>query len=124
MGYVTTALKGYWGRIANDENGSLVVQCIFEHSPPQSKAPVLNEILTALHEISKGQWGNWVVQHILDHGTASEKSIVFKTVLRDVYGMSVDQYASKVVEKALRTAGKWELTEMINVVISRKNDNM
>ncbi|KAI9197186.1 armadillo-type protein [Polychytrium aggregatum] len=116
--YVHSILKGQWKSIANDENGSLVVQCIFENCTDREKAPLLSEILAHTLEISKGQWGNWVIQHILEHGGPQDKVLILKVVAANIYSMSIDQYASKVVEKALKTASKHELFEMIDSVIS------
>ncbi|KAJ3087957.1 hypothetical protein HK102_009891 [Quaeritorhiza haematococci] len=118
MQYVDSALKGQWHLIANDENGSLVVQCIFENCSEQEKAPLLCEILAHVVDIAKGQWGNWVVQHILEHGSTPDRAYVLKVVTHNMYPMSIDQYASKVVEKALKTSSRREIYDMIERVIS------
>jgi hypothetical protein len=40
--------------VANDEHGSLVVQCIFEHAHPHEKECILNEILDNVNVVAKG----------------------------------------------------------------------
>ncbi|KAJ1564069.1 hypothetical protein HK096_009756 [Nowakowskiella sp. JEL0078] len=118
MPFVDTALRSQWNTVANDENGSLVVQCIFENCTDEEKSSVMGEILEHSVEIAKGQWGNWVIQHILEHGVGANKSFILKTITQNIHVMSIDQYASKVVEKALKVAPKRELYEMVNMVIS------
>lgn len=119
MHYVDSSLKGQWAQIANDENGSLVVQCVFEHCKDQEKSPIMGEILAHTVDISKGQWGNWVIQHILEHGSTSDKSYVLSVVTKHMYTMSVDQYASKVVEKALKTAAtKTDLASVVDAALA------
>ncbi|KAI9341400.1 armadillo-type protein [Obelidium mucronatum] len=115
---VDAALKGQWHLVANDENGSLVVQCIFENCTDADKREIIKEVLVFAADIAKGQWGNWVIQHLLDHGTPGDKSHIFKVVARNVYSMSVDQFASKVVEKVLKSCQRRELFDIVDVVIS------
>jgi hypothetical protein len=55
MQHVNETLTGLWSRIANDENGSLVVQCIFENCDEAEQRPALKEILTNLVEVAKGK---------------------------------------------------------------------
>ncbi|KAJ3326821.1 hypothetical protein HDU91_004539 [Kappamyces sp. JEL0680] len=54
MSHVHSAVVGQWATIANDENGSLIVQCIFEHSPQEEKDPIIKEIFEYTYDISKG----------------------------------------------------------------------
>ncbi|KAI8618580.1 armadillo-type protein [Chytriomyces sp. MP71] len=115
---VDVALKGQWHLVANDENGSLVVQCIFENCTDVDKREIVKEVLVYAADIAKGQWGNWVIQHLLDNGTPADKSHIFKVVSRNVYSMSVDQFASKVVEKVLKSCQRRELYDIVDVVIS------
>ncbi|KAJ3127503.1 hypothetical protein HK098_006281 [Nowakowskiella sp. JEL0407] len=122
MPYVDSALRSQWHMIANDENGSLVVQCIFENCLEKEKVPIIQEILDHSVEIAKGQWGNWVIQHILEHGAIANKNFILKSINQNLHAMSVDQYASKVVEKALKVAPRRELYEMVNSVLSASKD--
>ncbi|KAJ3394756.1 hypothetical protein HDU84_006899 [Entophlyctis sp. JEL0112] len=115
---VDAALKGQWHLVANDENGSLVVQCIFENCVDSDKREIIKEVLVYAADIAKGQWGNWVIQHLLDHGTPVDKSLIFKVVARNVFSMSVDQFASKVVEKVLKSCQRRELYDIVDVVIN------
>lgn len=54
MDYIQSSVVGQWATIANDENGSLVVQCIFEHCSQQEKLQVINEIFACTADIAKG----------------------------------------------------------------------
>lgn len=54
MSYVHAALKGQWHVVANDDNGSLVIQCIFENCSDGEKASVMSEVLVYSLEIAKG----------------------------------------------------------------------
>ncbi|KAJ3350920.1 hypothetical protein HDU83_009339 [Entophlyctis luteolus] len=110
-------LKGQWHSIANDESGSLVVQCIFENCPEVEKRGIVQEVLAHAGEIAKGQWGNWVIQHLLDRGYASDKAHIVQVVSHHIYDLSMDQFASKVVEKALKTCPKRELHTVVDRVI-------
>ncbi|ORY44361.1 ARM repeat-containing protein [Rhizoclosmatium globosum] len=94
---VDAALKGQWHLVANDENGSLVVQ------------EIVKEVLVYAADIAKGQWGNWVIQHLLDHGTPADKSHIFKVVARNV---------TAFVEKVLKSCQRRELFDIVDVVIS------
>ncbi|KAI8808693.1 armadillo-type protein [Cladochytrium replicatum] len=116
--YVDAALKGQWHSVANDENGSLVIQCIFENCSEKEKSSILCEILANTVAISKGQWGNWVIQHILEHGLHQDKLYILNVVKRNLFPMSIDQYASKVVEKALKVAERRDLHEIVDQAIS------
>ncbi|KAJ3156894.1 hypothetical protein HDU86_003429 [Geranomyces michiganensis] len=118
MHYLDASLKGQWHLIANDENGSLVVQCIFENCSQKEKGPILCEVLARTVEVARGQWGNWVIQHILEHGAPVDRNYVMKVLVHNFYPMAVDQYASKVVEKGLKLAPKREMYEMIETVLS------
>ena len=51
---VCKTLKGNWADIANDEHGSLVVQCIFENGGIQEKTQIIDEIFINLQTVSKG----------------------------------------------------------------------
>ncbi|KAJ3390000.1 hypothetical protein HDU84_008059 [Entophlyctis sp. JEL0112] len=110
-------LKGQWHSIANDESGSLVVQCIFENCPEMEKRGIVQEVLAHVGEIAKGQWGNWVIQHLLDRGYASDKAHIVQVVSQHIYDLSMDQFASKVVEKALKTCPKRELHAVVDRII-------
>jgi Pumilio-family RNA binding repeat len=52
---IYTALVGQWNSIANDENGSLVVQCILEHSDETAKGVIVSEIFDSTLSIAKGK---------------------------------------------------------------------
>jgi uncharacterized protein VirK/YbjX len=52
---VNSALKGQWHLVANDENGSLVVQCIFENCKEDDKTTIIQEVLCHTMEIAKGK---------------------------------------------------------------------
>lgn len=54
MEFVQAAVCGQWAEIANDENGSLVVQCIFEHCTDIEKAPIIADIFECTLDISRG----------------------------------------------------------------------
>ncbi|KAI8826947.1 armadillo-type protein [Fimicolochytrium jonesii] len=118
MHYLDAALKGQWHLIANDENGSLVVQCIFENCGQKEKGPILCEVLSRTVEVARGQWGNWVIQHILEHGAPVDRNYVMTILVHNFFPMAIDQYASKVVEKGLKLAPKREMYEMIETVLS------
>ncbi|KAI9347982.1 armadillo-type protein [Zopfochytrium polystomum] len=120
---VEAALRSQWHLVANDENGSLVVQCIFENCTETEKSAIGREVLAHTVDIAKGQWGNWVIQHLLEHGSPADKSHILKIVARNVHAMSVDQFASKVVEKGLKTCPKRDLYEIVDMVISPSRDN-
>ena len=47
-------LNGKWTEVANNEHGSLVVQCIFENALPHQKEMIISEILDNVQKISKG----------------------------------------------------------------------
>ncbi|KAJ1554490.1 hypothetical protein HK405_004925 [Cladochytrium tenue] len=116
---VDSALRGQWPRVACDENGSLVVQCILVSCTDELNGfHVVEEIVTHAVEVSKGQWGNWVIQHLLEHGGAAVKAHILRSVARNLYAMSVDQFASKVVEKALRACSRRELFDVVGVVLA------
>ena len=51
---VDAALKGQWHLVANDENGSLVVQCIFENCTDGDKREIVKEVLVYAADIAKG----------------------------------------------------------------------
>ncbi|KAI8906864.1 armadillo-type protein [Gorgonomyces haynaldii] len=109
-------MNGQWPSIANDENGSLVVQCIFENCSESNKQAIVQEMAPHTLEIAKGQWGNWVIQHLLDHGTVSEQEHIMEVVLQHAYSMSIDQYASKVVEKSIKVSSKKSLALFIEEI--------
>ena len=52
--HVQEAVKGQWAMVANDENGSLVVQCIFEHCIPLDRIPIIEELFKCTEESAKG----------------------------------------------------------------------
>ncbi|KAF3941257.1 hypothetical protein ABW19_dt0209884 [Dactylella cylindrospora] len=64
MKYMNEALAGMWPEIAMGETGSLVVQNIFENCLEEDKRPCVNEVLSNLDVIARGQFGNWCIQHI------------------------------------------------------------
>lgn len=53
---VCNSLQGHWAEIANDEHGSLVVQCIFENGGMQEKSQIIDEIFINLQSVSKGKF--------------------------------------------------------------------
>lgn len=118
MEIVQSTMAGQWDTIANDENGSLIVQCIFEHCSYSDKLPIISEIFNYTYDIARGQWGNWVIQHLLEHGSVLEQSHVIQVVLQNVFTMSIDQYASKVVEKCVKIATKRDLHLFVEQIIT------
>ncbi|KAI8618561.1 armadillo-type protein [Chytriomyces sp. MP71] len=111
-------LHGQWHSIANDESGSLVVQCIFENCPESEKRGIIQEVLSHAADIAKGQWGNWVIQHLLDRGYQPDKAHILHVVSHHIHSLSVDQFASKVVEKALKTCPKKDLYSIVDRVVN------
>lgn len=76
---------------------------------------MIEEVLSQMTAIAKGQWGNWVVQHVMEHGEQEkDRERAFDGVLEDAVQLSMDQYASKVVEKALRIGGETFLAKFID----------
>lgn len=122
MKSVQNSLFGQWAQIANDESGSLVVQCILEHCNEIDKAPIVTEIFVCTLDIARGQWGNWVIQHLLDHGTASDQHHIMQIVLENAALMSIDQYASKVVEKCVKGMSKKNLLRFIEIITEVPSD--
>ncbi|KAG0178037.1 hypothetical protein DFQ28_004587 [Apophysomyces sp. BC1034] len=117
MAHVHAELQGQWARVALDENGSLVIQNIFENLTEAEKKPVLEEVLADIVMIAKGQWGNWVVQHILEQAdNNTDRQRAFQIVLNECIQLSMDQFASKVVEKALRIGGRMFLSQFIDQI--------
>ncbi|KAK6528683.1 hypothetical protein TWF694_003927 [Orbilia ellipsospora] len=104
MKYMNEALAGMWPDIAMGETGSLVVQNIFENCLEEDKRPCVNEVLTNLDMIARGQFGNWCIQHICEHGAPRDQSLALDMVLHNAVEYSMDQYASKVVEKCLKSS--------------------
>ncbi|KAG5463022.1 MAG: armadillo-type protein [Olpidium bornovanus] len=112
MNYVQNALQGAWHQVAVEENGSLVVQNIFENCSEPEKRPVLREVLDHAPMIARGEFGNWVIQHILEHGAPPDRRRIIQIILDDLPKIATDQYSSKVVEKALKTATRNEVQEI------------
>ncbi len=52
---VTQALQEKWADIANNEHGSLVVQCLFMNAPTKEKELVTHEILSQVQMIATGK---------------------------------------------------------------------
>ncbi|KAF3918820.1 hypothetical protein ABW20_dc0100352 [Dactylellina cionopaga] len=104
MKYMNEALAGMWPEIAMGETGSLVVQNIFENCLEEDKRPCVNEVLSNLDMIARGQFGNWCIQHICEHGAPRDQSLALDMVLHNAVEYSMDQYASKVVEKCLKSS--------------------
>ncbi|KAJ3315760.1 hypothetical protein HDU76_002112, partial [Blyttiomyces sp. JEL0837] len=115
---VNAVLRRQWHIVANDESGSLVVQCIFENCNDGEKRSIVQEVLEHAADIARGQWGNWVIQHLLDRGDASDKTHILQVVAKNVHSMSMDQFASKVVEKALKICQKKDLYAIVDCVLA------
>ncbi|KAL5039576.1 meiotic PUF protein 1 [Batrachochytrium dendrobatidis] len=118
MESVQSVLSGYWNSIANDENGSLVVQCIFDNCTEEETGPIISEIFKNTAELAKGQWGNWVIQHIVAHGSTLQRSHILEVVSQNIYQLSTDQFASKVVEKCIKLASKREAQALIDKILA------
>lgn len=119
MDHVNKAIQGKWTQVALDETGSLVIQHIFENlKEDASKRPVIEEVLTNVVTIAKGQWGNWVIQHVLEQAQENrDRERAFEAVLEHAATLSMDQFASKVVEKALRAGGPVFLERFMDKVL-------
>ncbi|EEB05735.2 RNA-binding protein Mcp2 [Schizosaccharomyces japonicus yFS275] len=102
MTRVNDALRGKWAEIALGENGSLVVQNMFENCVEEDKRECIEEVISNLDTIARGQWGNWVIQHMLENGHPKDLDRVTTLLLAKAADYSVDQYASKVIEKAIK----------------------
>ncbi|CDS06392.1 hypothetical protein LRAMOSA08920 [Lichtheimia ramosa] len=120
MDHVNKAIQGKWTQVALDETGSLVIQHIFENlKEDASKRPVIEEVLTNVVTIAKGQWGNWVIQHVLEQAQENrDRERAFEAVLEHAATLSMDQFASKVVEKALRAGGPVFLERFMDKVLT------
>jgi hypothetical protein len=54
MEYAQQVIRGQWSRVAFDENGSLIIQCIFENSSAEQKLLIVDEIFENIVDIAKG----------------------------------------------------------------------
>ncbi|KAH6571243.1 hypothetical protein BASA50_008103 [Batrachochytrium salamandrivorans] len=117
MSHIQAVIGGHWNTIANDENGSLVVQCIFDNCTHDQIEPIIQEIFSVTAGLAKGQWGNWVIQHIIENGSPEQRSHVLEVVSQNVFELSTDQFASKVVEKCIKLASKNEAHFLIEKII-------
>ncbi|EPY49975.1 RNA-binding protein Mcp2 [Schizosaccharomyces cryophilus OY26] len=102
MDRVNIALKGKWHEVALGENGSLVVQNMFENCVEKDKHDCVEEVILHLDLIVRGQWGNWVIQHMVENSQGDVLRRVVAALLLRATEYSVDQYASKVMEKAIK----------------------
>ncbi|EPX71857.1 RNA-binding protein Mcp2 [Schizosaccharomyces octosporus yFS286] len=102
MDRVNIALKGKWHEVALGENGSLVVQNMFENCVEKDKQDCIEEVILHLDLIVRGQWGNWVIQHMVENSQGEALRRVVGALLLRATEYSVDQYASKVMEKAIK----------------------
>ncbi|KAL2311797.1 RNA-binding protein Mcp2 [Schizosaccharomyces pombe] len=106
MNRVNNALRGKWHEVAVGENGSLVVQNMFENCVEKDKRECIEEIIFHLDGIARGQWGNWVVQHMVENGQGEDLKRVIDALLNRAVEFSIDQFASKVIEKAIKSGPK------------------
>jgi hypothetical protein len=81
--------------------------------------PCVNEVITRIDEVAKGQFGNWCIQHICEHGNPYDSRKAIDAILAKAPQYSMDQYASKVVEKLLKIGGDEFLEKWLKVVCQR-----
>merc|ERR1719424_22581 len=88
--------------------GCRVIQRLIEHCKEDQMAPILEEVLKVVPELSDDQYGNYVIQHVLSHGRNSDKQRIIAVVKANILLLAQKKCASNVVEKCFEIAATEE----------------
>lgn len=102
--FVAEELLGVGAQVANHRFGCRVVCRILEHQARaggQATAALIEEILTQVGRLCRGQFGHHVVKSVLEHGSHRQRAAVARALRRGVLRHARHRHASYVVEQAL-----------------------
>ena len=84
--------------------------------------PILQKIEANCVDLMKDKFGNYVIQQMLENGPESARDRVTGVMKARLLELSQDKYASNVVETCFKFANKHEQYQLVNMVISKKDD--
>ena len=102
--------------------GCRVIQRILENCQDRQTRPIIDSVISDLHNLTNDQFGNYVIQHILEQGKSPEdKNKIVKSIKGKVIELSNHKYASNVVEKSLAYGSDSDRKEIIDEILKSNN---
>lgn len=94
------AVQGQLVEISMDQHGSRLIQEKLDHSTPEDRALVYQELYPEARRLMADVFGNYVVQKLLEYGTPEQVRSLAQQMQGHVLALSLGTYGCRVVQKA------------------------
>ncbi|KAI0748224.1 ARM repeat-containing protein [Daedaleopsis nitida] len=120
----TAAFRGSVYELSTHPYGCRVLQRCFEYLPEDQTRPLLDELHKYVSNLMIDQFGNYVVQFVLEHGTPQDRAMIIAKLMGQMNNMAKHKFASNVCEKALLTADSDTRRQLIDEIMTPKQDGL
>ncbi|KAI0374995.1 ARM repeat-containing protein [Pilatotrama ljubarskyi] len=119
-----SAFRGSVYDLSTHPYGCRVLQRCFEYMPEDQTRPLLDELHKYVPNLMVDQFGNYVVQFVLEHGKPQDRAMIISKLKGQMYSMAKHKFASNVCEKALLTADPESRRQLIDEIMTPKQDGL
>lgn len=136
-----TAFRGSVYDLSTHPYGCRVLQRCFEYMPEDQTRPLLDELHKYVPNLMIDQfgvscsqfrgetipydvWQNYVVQFVLEHGRPQDRAMIISKLTGQMYNMAKHKFASNVCEKALVCADPESRRQLIDEIMTPKQDGL
>ncbi|PIL24085.1 hypothetical protein GSI_13836 [Ganoderma sinense ZZ0214-1] len=123
LGFVS-AFRGSVYELSTHPYGCRVLQRCFEYLPEEQTRPLLDELHKYVSNLMIDQFGNYVVQFVLEHGKPQDRAMIIAKLTGQMNNMAKHKFASNVCEKALVTADPDSRRQLIDEIMTPKQDGL
>ncbi|EJF65952.1 ARM repeat-containing protein [Dichomitus squalens] len=117
------AFRGSVYELSTHPYGCRVLQRCFEYLPDEQTRPLLDELHKYVSNLMIDQFGNYVVQFVLEHGTPQDRAMIIAKLTGQMNNMAKHKFASNVCEKALVTADPDSRRQLIDEIMTPKQQD-
>jgi len=89
--------------IAQDQQGSRMIQQKLEVASDEEKAFAFKSVLQKLPQLTTDVFGNYVIQKFFEYGSPEQRRILAEQLVGQVLRLSLQMYGCRVVQKALES---------------------
>ncbi|ETW85895.1 hypothetical protein HETIRDRAFT_471122 [Heterobasidion irregulare TC 32-1] len=118
------SFRGNVYELSTHPYGCRVLQRCFEHLSEEQTRPLLDELHKYTINLMQDQFGNYVIQFVLEHGKPQDRALIISKLRGQMLHMSRHKFASNVCEKALVTADSQSRRQLIDEIITPKQDGV
>ncbi|KAI0749085.1 ARM repeat-containing protein, partial [Fomes fomentarius] len=123
LGFVDS-FRGSIYELSTHPHGCSVLQRCFEYLPEEQTRPLLDELHKYVSNLMIDQFGNYVVQFVLEQGKSQDRATITAKLMGQMNQMAKHKFACNVCEKALMTADSDSRRQLIDEIMTPKQDGL